>query len=69
MKRLKAGIPAQCCTLNISGKAQERLISMFKAMGNPVRFEIIKFLSLTPAASPGTLSSICPSPRPPCPSI
>ena len=33
-----------CCTLNISGTEQKQLITMFKALGNPVRFEIMKFL-------------------------
>ena len=48
MNQLMAGIPAQCCTLNISGKAQGRLVNMFKAVGNPIRFEIIKFLVTHP---------------------
>ena len=37
-------IPAACCTLDITGEEQERLVSMFKALGNPTRFEIMKFL-------------------------
>ncbi len=48
MKQIKSGIPPLCCTLNISGRAQERLANMFKALGNPVRFEIVKFLVTTP---------------------
>ena len=44
MTQIKAGIPAQCCTLEISGKSQGRLVNMFKALGNPIRFEIVKFL-------------------------
>jgi hypothetical protein len=33
-----------CCTLDISGVEQERLVGMFKALGNPTRFEIMKYL-------------------------
>ena len=37
-----------CCTLDISGGEQERLVKMFKALGNPTRFEIMKFLVTHP---------------------
>jgi len=50
-----AGIPAQCCTLNVSGKAQGRLVNMFKAIGNPIRFEIIKFLVTHPGCITGDI--------------
>ena len=50
-----AGFPAQCCTLNISGKAQQRLVGMFKAIGNPIRFEIIKFLVTHPGCITGDI--------------
>ena len=55
MTQIQAGIPAQCCTLNISGKAQQRLVNMFKALGNPVRFEIIKFLVTHPGCITGEI--------------
>ena len=41
-------IPEACCTLDIAGAEQEKLISMFKALGNPIRFEIMKFLITHP---------------------
>jgi len=41
-------IPAACGTLKIAGVQQERLVNMFKAIGNPIRFEIIKFLGTHP---------------------
>ena len=37
-------IPVACCTLDISGAEQERLVRMFKALGNPSRFEVMKYL-------------------------
>jgi len=43
MARTKTKIPPACCTLKIAGKEQEQLVSMLKALGNPIRFEIIKF--------------------------
>ena len=41
-------IPEACCTLDISGKEQKRLVRMFKALGNPGRFEIMKYLVTHP---------------------
>jgi ArsR family transcriptional regulator len=55
MTQIKAGIPAQCCTLKISGKSQDRLVIMFKALGNPIRFEIIKFLVTHPGCITGDI--------------
>lgn len=48
-------IPKACCTLDISGADQERLITMFKALGNPVRFEIMKFLVTHPGSITGDI--------------
>ncbi len=53
-------IPPQCCTLEISGNAQERLVNMFKALGNPVRFEIIKFLVTHPGCITGDIVNHLP---------
>ena len=55
MNQIQSGIPVQCCTLNISGKAQERLVDMFKAIGNPIRFEIVKFLVTHPGCITGDI--------------
>ena len=55
MTRIKSGIPKQCCTLNVSGKSQDRLVKMFKALGNPIRFEIIKFLVTHPGCITGDI--------------
>ncbi len=53
-------IPEACCTLNISGAEQERLIQMFKAVGNPTRFEILKFLITHPACITGDIVEFLP---------
>ncbi len=37
-----------CCTLDIEGREQERLVNMFKALGNPTRFEIMKYMLTHP---------------------
>ena len=55
MQQIKGGIPPQCCTLKISGNAQELLVRMFKALGNPIRFEIIKFLVTHPGCITGDI--------------
>ena len=39
---------APCCTLDIEGQEQERLVHMFKAVGNPNRFEILKYMLTHP---------------------
>ena len=37
-------MPEPCCTLDITGTDEERLVKMFKAIGNKKRFEIMKFM-------------------------
>ena len=44
----KPKIPEACCTLAIDQAGQDRLVAMFKALGNPTRFEIMKFLVTHP---------------------
>ena len=48
-------IPEACCTLDISGAEQEKLVTMFKAIGNPLRFEIMKFLVTHPGCITGDI--------------
>lgn len=49
-----------CCTLDISGIEQERLVKMFKALGNPTRFEIMKFLVTHPTCITGDIVEFLP---------
>ncbi len=49
-----------CCTLDISGADQERLIALFKALGNPIRFEIMKFLVTHPGSITGDIVDSLP---------
>ena len=49
-----------CCTLDISGLEQERLIKMFKALGNLTRFEIMKFLVTHPGCITGDIVDFLP---------
>ena len=51
----REGIPECCCTLDIRGKQQQELVSMFKALGNPVRFGIMKFLLTHPGCITGDI--------------
>ena len=53
-------IPETCCSLDISGADQERLVKMFKALGNPIRFEIIKFLATHPGCITGDIVDYLP---------
>lgn len=52
--------PAACCTLDISGPEQERLVAMFKALGNPTRFEIMKYLVMHPSCITGDIVEFLP---------
>ena len=53
-------IPPACCSLDISGEDQERLVLMFKALGNPIRFEIMKFLVNHPGCITGDIVDYLP---------
>ena len=57
---MNAQIPAACCTLDVTGKEQEKLVSMFKALGNPIRFEIMKFLVTHPGCITGDIVEFLP---------
>ena len=48
-------IPEVCCSLNINESDEERLIRMFKALGNPKRFEVLKFLVTHPGCITGDI--------------
>jgi ArsR family transcriptional regulator, arsenate/arsenite/antimonite-responsive transcriptional repressor len=53
-------IPNACCTLDIEGDEKNRLIAMFKALGNPVRFEIVQFLVTHPGCITGDIVDSLP---------
>jgi ArsR family transcriptional regulator len=57
---MKAQIPEACCTLDIAGEEQEKLVTMFKALGNPTRFEIMKFLVTHPGCITGDIVEYLP---------
>ena len=53
-------LPEACCSFDISGPDQERLVGMFKALGNPLRFEILKFLVTHPGCITGDIVDYLP---------
>lgn len=53
-----------CCTLDISGEEQVRLIRMFKAISNNTRFEILKFLKTHPGNITGDIVDYLPIAQP-----
>lgn len=53
-------LPEACCTLDIAGQEQARLVQMFKALGNPTRFEIMKFLVTHPGCITGDIVEFLP---------
>jgi ArsR family transcriptional regulator len=52
--------PMACCTLDISGVEQKQLVTMFKALGNPTRFEIMKYLVTHPGCITGDIVEFLP---------
>jgi len=57
---MNSTIPEACCTLDIAGEKQDKLVVMFKALGNPTRFEIMKFLVTHPGCITGDIVSFLP---------
>jgi ArsR family transcriptional regulator, arsenate/arsenite/antimonite-responsive transcriptional repressor len=55
MTRKPLPIPDACCTLTIRGQEQGRFVGMLKAAGNPIRFEILKFLVTHPGCITGDI--------------
>jgi ArsR family transcriptional regulator len=53
-------IPQACCSLDIAGEEQQRLVAMLKAVGNPIRFEIMKFLVTHPGCITGDIVGFLP---------
>lgn len=49
-----------CCSLNIDGEEQERLITVSKALGNPIRFAILKYLLTHPGCITGDIVKSLP---------
>jgi ArsR family transcriptional regulator len=56
---LKAA-PQACCTLDISGSEERKMVRMFKALGNPTRFEVMKYLVTHPGCITGDLVNYLP---------
>ncbi len=53
-------VPDACCSMDIDGADQDRLITMLKALGNPIRFEIMKFLVTHPGSITGEIVDFLP---------
>ncbi|HSH03908.1 MAG TPA: metalloregulator ArsR/SmtB family transcription factor [Anaerolineae bacterium] len=53
-------IPEQCCTLDIDGAEQKKLLAMLKAISNNTRFEILKFLVTHPGCITGDIVDYLP---------
>ena len=56
----KTAIPEACCTLDISGAEETKLVQMFKAIGNPTRFQIMKYLVTHPGCITGDIVGYLP---------
>jgi predicted transcriptional regulator len=54
------GFGEPCCTLDIEGDEQVQFGEMLKAAGNPIRFEILKFLVTHPGCITGDIVDALP---------
>lgn len=57
---IPANLTEPCCTLDIGGDEQTRLLAMLRAAGNPVRFEVLKFLVTHPGCITGDIVDYLP---------
>ena len=57
---MQTNIPEACCTLDIHGEEQEKMVRMFKALGNPTRFEVMKYLVTHPGCITGDIVEYLP---------
>ena len=57
---MNSSIPEACCTLDIAGKEQDKLVGLFRSLGNPIRFEIMKFLVTHPGCITGDIVEFLP---------
>jgi DNA-binding transcriptional ArsR family regulator len=53
-------LPDPCCSLDITKAASRRLVTLFKALGNPIRFEILKYLVTHPGCITGDIVEVLP---------
>ena len=53
-------LPEACCTLEITGREERRLVQLFKAAGNPTRFAILKYLVTHPGCITGDIVEALP---------
>jgi len=49
-----------CCTLRLTATDEKRLVRLFKALGNPIRFEILKYLVTHPECITGDIVDVLP---------
>jgi DNA-binding transcriptional ArsR family regulator len=52
--------PEPCCTLDISGREEKRMVTLLKAVGNPTRFQILKYLVTHPGCITGEIVGVLP---------
>jgi ArsR family transcriptional regulator len=57
---MKKPLPVRCCTIDITPDQEDRLVSMSHAMGNPLRFEILKYLLVHPGCITGDIVDVLP---------
>ena len=52
--------PESCCSLEITGPEQERIVAMFDGLANPTRFSILKYLVTHNGCLTGNIVDVLP---------
>ena len=60
MTTIKDNWQEPCCTLDIDGAEEKRLLKMFKALGSPHRFAVVRFLLTHPGCITGDIVDFLP---------
>ncbi len=58
--KIDHAVVTPCCTLRLTAMDEKRLVKLFKALGNPIRFEILKYLVTHPECITGDIVEVLP---------
>lgn len=60
IRRLIQKLPRPCCTLNVRPNDEKLFVEMARAIGNPIRFEIVRYLATHPGCITADIVNVLP---------
>ncbi len=60
IQRIIEGLPAPCCSLRIDPRDETFFVEMARAIGHPIRFEIVQYLAQNPGCITGQIVEALP---------